>query len=213
MGKKIGIVGFYRNDMFGVHADYYNFVEQFGTPVIIPQVSRRDFFHQFKGLEGIVLPGGADINPTRYARNWMHYQYLRRWMCYPPDRTQEHFDTEILPGLIHAGFPVFGICRGLQSLNVHYGGTLRTVNWHKQSKTKTDLVDELTLTGGAKMNVNSFHHQAIGILAEGFRVIATNQDGLIEIIRHNTLPIAAVQYHPERFRDDWSNTVCRELFK
>lgn len=197
--------------MFGVHSDYLHFVEQFGTPVIIPQVSRKDFFHQFKGLEGLVLPGGADVNPWRYASNHLHALVRKYFFCDGVDLVQEHFDTEILPGLIHAGFPVFGICRGLQTLNVHFGGTLRNVDKHPVSKFKTDAVHEIHFTG-RKAKVNSFHHQAIGRLAEGFDILATSTDGVAEVISHRSLPIAAVQYHPERLEDDWSIKVCRRLF-
>jgi putative glutamine amidotransferase len=211
--KKIGIPGFYRNDMFGVHTDYLNFVEQFGTPVIIPQVSRKDFFHQFKGLEGLILPGGADVNPWRYVSNRLHGVVRQQWFCGSPDPALEHFDTQILPGLIHAGFPVFGICRGLQTLNVHFGGTLRNVDWHKSSKSKADLVHEVIFVGSNnKRKVNSFHHQAIGRLAEGFNILAQTDDGIAEIISHTTLPVVGVQYHPERFKDEWSNAICSKLF-
>ncbi len=82
MTKKIGIVGFYRNDMFGVHEDYFNFVEQFGTPVIIPPTPREDFHNKFWNIEGLVLPGGADIDPARYAINTYHHWILKHWRCY-----------------------------------------------------------------------------------------------------------------------------------
>jgi len=212
MSKKIGIVGFYRNDMFGVHADYFNFVEEFGTPVILPRVDRLDFFHQFKGLEGLVLPGGADIDPARYAANPLHLSILRQWYCNAPDPVQEYFDTEILPGLAHAGFPVFGICRGLQTLNVHYGGTLKNVDKHPKSKEKTDLVHEINVSGEKPIKVNSFHHQAVNKLADCFEVLATSQDGVVEAIKHVNLPVVAVQYHPERSIDPWTHRIVQALF-
>lgn len=218
MGRKIGIVGFMRNDMFGVHEDYLHFVEQFGTPVIIPRVSRNDFFHKFK-IEGLVLPGGADVSPWRYAKNALHAKILARWFCYPSDPYQEHFDTQILPGVIHAGFPVFGICRGLQTLNVHFGGTLKNIHNHptsKNPKNRLDLVHEVYATdvqNSAPDRVNSFHHQAIGRLAEGFRVMGESADNVIERFHHETLPVAGVQYHPERMDDAWANHVCGILFR
>ena len=220
MGIKIGIVGTVKtlpddNTMFGVHEDYMNFVEQFGSPVIIPRVSRKDFFRNFK-VEALVLPGGADVDPYRYSSNRLSAEARKMWYCYPADPYMEHFDTEILPGLFHAGFPVFGICRGLQTLNVHFGGTLRNVDWHPQSINKKHKIHRVTVSSGEvqgiEMGVNSFHHQAIGRLATGFRVSAFTEDGIIEGIKHETLPISAVQWHPERLHDDWSVQVCRNLF-
>jgi putative glutamine amidotransferase len=212
MSKKIGIVGFIRNDMFGVHEDYLHFAENFGSPVVIPPVSRKDFFRNFK-IEGLILPGGADINPIRYAGNKLQAAILKSFFCYPPDPYQEYFDTELLPGLLHAGFPVFGICRGLQTLNVHLGGTLRNVDRHPKSKSKTDLVHPVfPWTTGHTDMVNSFHHQAVGRLAEGLEVKGYSQDDVAERVVHKTLPIAAVQYHPERMNDEWSMSICRTLF-
>jgi putative glutamine amidotransferase len=213
VARKIGIVGYQRNDMFGVHPDYLNFVEQFGTPVIIPKVTRKDFFRNFK-LEGLVLPGGADVDPKRYATNKIACWLLSNWYCYPSDPYLEHFDTEILPGLAHMGFPIFGICRGLQTLNVHFGGTLRNVYKHPTNQKKEELVHTVYPTkGNAFVNkTNSFHHQAIGRLADVLLNMGETSDKVIERIVHQTLPIAAVQYHPERMADEWSNATCRDLF-
>lgn len=210
MARKIGIVGFSRNDMFGIHGDYLNFVEQFGTPVIIPRVTRKDFFRNFK-IEGLVLPGGADVNPHRYASNKLSGWMLQQWFCYPPDPYLEHFDTEILPGLIHAGFPVFGICRGLQTLNVHFGGTLKNLYKHPVSRSKKDLVHTVNSPVGI-IGVNSFHHQAIDRMASVLDILAVSKDGIIEAVKHKTMPVVAVQWHPERFEDTWVNAICKELF-
>lgn len=211
MAKKIGIVGFHRNDMFGVHTDYLNFVERFGTPVIIPPMSWLDFVKKVN-IDGLVLPGGADVDPARYAKNKLHLGILRQWFCYPANPELEKFDTEILPNLIQERFPIFGICRGMQTLNVVLGGTLRNVDWHKQSTNKTHMVHDIMFSSGRKKGVNSFHHQALGRIANSFNIIASSTDGIPEIITHNHYPIAAVQYHPERFEDDWSLAACKRLF-
>lgn len=214
MTKQIGIVGFHRNDMFGVHSDYLHFVERFGTPVIIPPLlSKSDFIGKFGHIEGLVLPGGADINPSRYAHNGLHYEILKRWYCDPYDAEQEHFDTVILPSVLAAEIPVFGICRGLQTLNVFLGGTLRNVDWHPKSKGKKDFVHSIEFAyNGPTQKVNSFHHQAVAKLANSLEAIAYSDDGIVEIVRHRFFPVAAVQYHPERFEDNWSISTCEYLF-
>lgn len=201
---RIGIVGYERDEIFGVHKDYLNFVEKFGTPVIIPPVSRKDFFKSYR-IEGLILPGGYDVD-------WRRYSMTGFW-CYAPDPALEHFDKEILPGIFHAGFPVFGICRGLQTLNVHFGGNLWQHLWkHPTNKVKNSFAHEITYEDGATKWVNSFHHQCIWRLGNGIKAVATAKDNVIEEIRHETLPIYAVQYHPERMEDAHIDGIVRNLF-
>lgn len=215
---RIGIPAYERGGMVGVQQDYLTFIERFGTPVIIPPyISRKDFFKTFR-LEGLVLPGGADVDTRRYSK---FPQWIMNLLVYPPDPALEWFDTQILPGIFHAGFPVFGICRGLQTLNVHFGGTLYPhLRDHPYSKHMTDLVHEISFTNAegniAEQRVNSFHHQAIRILGEGLESLAEDDgDGIIEAIRHETLPIYAVQWHPERLDeklDPFSYSMASMLF-
>lgn len=202
---RIGIVGYERSEIFGVHIDYLNFVEKYGTPVIIPPVSRKDFFKTYR-IEGLVLPGGMDVD-------WRRYASVGFWSdSYDP--ILEHFDREILPGIFHAGFPVFGICRGLQTLNVHFGGNLWQHLWkHPTNKAKNTFAHEVfDVDTGEGRWVNSFHHQCIWKLGQGIVPLARTRDCVIEAIRHETLPIYAVQYHPERMEDSWTDKVMRLLF-
>lgn len=203
---RIGIVPQEHGEIFGVHVDYLNLIEEFGTPVILPMLEWEDFLDTVE-IDGLVLPGGSDVNPRRYGD-------LFSFMSYRPNSYLEFFDTVILPGLISKDFPIFGICRGLQTLNVHFGGTLHQHLWrHPHSKKKTDLVHKVTAQKNVQFDVNSFHHQCIRKLAKGFSVEAvSSSDGIIEAISHNIYPIKAVQWHPERIYDNFSLDIMKELF-
>jgi putative glutamine amidotransferase len=206
---RIGVVAQQHEDIFGIHQDYLSLVEEFGTPVPIFPVAKEDFWNVY-GIDGLLLPGGADINPKRYGA-WFSF------MSYRPNPFLEIFDTEILPEIVNARLPIFGICRGLQTLNVHFGGTLHQhLRHHPHSATKQHLVHEVTITyidgDPWKTSVNSSHHQAINTLAPGLFSLAKSYDGLVEAIAHKDLPIRAVQWHPERIFDKFSLGLMHELF-
>ena len=115
-----------------------------------------------------------------------------------------------------------GICRGMQVINVHFGGTL----WQdlpsefpvKEVRHGGNAVDKRCHTigiepdsrlaaviGATNVAVNSRHHQAVKRLASGFRIVARAPDGVVEAIEHTSLPVAGVQFHPEglvKYADD-----------
>ncbi len=204
---KIGIVPQENGEYFGVHQDYMALVERFGTPVIISPVYKEDFWVTYQ-IDALLLPGGSDVNPHRYG-------HIPHPYAYRPNIFLEHFDEEILPLIIAEKLPIFGVCRGLQTLNVHFGGTLWQHMWrHPYSTSKTDLVHEVFYGKGEKdkFRVNSFHHQCIWKLGSGLKELLLSKDNVIEAICHETLPIGAVQYHPERSMDDWTLKFMTEIF-
>jgi len=101
-------------------------------------------------------------------------------------------DTDILM-LDHAvrnNTPLFGVCRGMQSAIIYFGGTLRHVPGHVA--TRHDI------SGAVSRNVNSYHSLAVDKLPNCFDVLAEAGDGVIEAVRHKNLPILAIMWHPER---------------
>lgn len=201
---RIGIPAQEHDEIFGVHRDYLNLIEEFGTPVVISPIDGKDFWETY-GIDGLVLPGGSDVNPRRYGA-------LTSFMSYRPNQFLEYFDIEILPQIIQAGLPVFGICRGLQTLNVVFGGTLWQHLWkHPTSSHKTHLVHKVSGKSGT-FSVNSFHHQCIWKLAGELNSLLVSEDNVVEAISHQYHPISAVQWHPERIRDDFSLNLMQELF-
>ena len=149
-----------------------------------------------ESAEALLLPGGGDVEPWRYGEE-------NRACNVEPGRDEEEF--RLLDTFLGAGKPVLGICRGLQVINVYFGGTLdQDIPGHSQVEGR----DRRHLTGigpcvlrtlyGGEMEVNSAHHQALGRIAECFTVIQHSDDGVLEGMIHNTLPIIGLQWHPER---------------
>ena len=177
--------------------------------------------HYAQWLDGLVLHGGADVSPRSYGEEPLQ----QRWAG---DRIRDEYEIDLVGAFEREGKPVFGVCRGLQLLNVAYGGTLyqdiqtqrpealvhRNAAIYDHNFHTVDILPGSRLAGlypeASRVKVNSIHHQAIKDLAAGFVVEAvSNEDGLIEAIRRAdaTKPyLAAVQWHPE-FHHPLSDTI------
>ena len=121
--------------------------------------------------------------------------------------------------------PVFGICRGCQVINVYFGGTL----WQDlpserpgEIAHRSKKLHPIRIVQGSRLAkslraenlmVNTSHHQAVKDLAPGFRAVAFAPDGVVEAIESNDLPVAGVQFHPERLLVQDGRAEFRELFK
>lgn len=127
------------------------------------------------------------------------------------DQERPIFDQALLRAFIAANKPVFGICLGLQCINLVFGGTLedmfklRTGVEHMLC-THTCYAGPDSVVGslfGPEFQINSRHDRKIDRLGDDLIATAWSPDGVIEEIRHKTLPIWATQYHPERMRGDY----------
>lgn len=164
-------------------------------------------------LDGLVLHGGADLWPGSYGEEPLRAEWSG-------DRVRDAYEMGLVKAFEAAGKPVFGICRGLQLINVAYGGTLYQdiatqkpgarvhrdaaaydLNFHEVDILPGTRLSAL-LGGAAQHRINSVHHQGIKDLAEGFAVEAVSpDDGVIEAIRYTRGPwVSAVQWHPEFHR-------------
>lgn len=165
-------------------------------------------------LDGLVMHGGADVSPGSYGETPMRPEWQG-------DAVRDAYDIALARAFSDAGKPVFGICRGLQLLNVAHGGTLyqdigtqkpgalvhRDANAYDLNFHDVDVVQGSRLEqllGARRHKINSVHHQGIKDLAPGFTVEAVSpDDGVIEAIRHTGARwIAAVQWHPEFHRPE-----------
>ena len=145
----------------------------------------------------LLLPGGGDVHPRFYGQAMNGAESL--------DEARDARELALTDAFLRAGKQIIGVCRGLQVLNVCFGGTLRQ---HIEGHSQIDGVDRLhainTAPGflrelyGARCTVNSAHHQAVWRLGTGLQVLACADDGTVEAIGHRTLPVFAVQWHPER---------------
>lgn len=145
-------------------------------------------------FSGLLLSGGGDVEPKRYGASRL-----------PTDDVDEARDAEefaLIEAFLRQKKPVFGICRGIQVLNVYFGGTLRQDIPHHAEGTRhwVNAVQGTVFHRlcGERFVTNSWHHQAVGKLAPGLRAAAAAEDGTIEAVQHEILPVFAVQWHPER---------------
>jgi putative glutamine amidotransferase len=166
-------------------------------------------------LDGLVLHGGADVWPGSYGEEPLQ----ERWSG---DRIRDVYEQALVRAFVAAGKPVFGVCRGLQLINVAFGGTLLQdigtqrpdalvhrdadsydLNFHGLDLVPNTRLSEL-LAGAESLKINSIHHQGIKDLATGFVVEARcPDDGMIEAIRYTGAAyVAAVQWHPEFHRSE-----------
>lgn len=208
--KQIAVVAQGYKEIFGVKHNYMQFMYQFGDVHVATHLSSVE---SLRNMDLVVLPGGPDVNPRRYGQK-------KEWYSSDPEGFLEEFDQGILPELI-GQVPIFGICRGLQTLNVHFGGTLhqdilyyKNKGAHPVSNNEGDLAHNVTIAKEYTLKVNSFHHQAIDSLAPSFSVEAVSEDDYIEAIQNEELKIFAVQWHPERMvKDEYSISAIGRLLK
>lgn len=157
----------------------------------------------FSSYDGLILPGGADIDPELFGEE--------NWGCRKIQRERDILQLTITDHFVKAKKPILGVCKGHQILNVYFGGTVmqhipeyEIHQWDEateQDQTHDSCCREgcfLEKLYGREFPINSAHHQALGTLAPCFREIQHSTDGVLEGMVHNTLPIIGLQWHPER---------------
>jgi putative glutamine amidotransferase len=151
-------------------------------------------------MDGLLLTGGSDIAPEFLRQDVPDPSVLDKDV----DPARDRWEFEVIPKIIAGGLPVLAICKGMQTLNVALGGTLKLdIAGHNLPEQKDH--DAQSLRSDVKAThrfeqVNSSHHQAVERVADGFEVEAwCSNDDIIEQMRMRDYPFAlAVQYHPER---------------
>lgn len=192
MSKLIGIVGTGYEKTFGVQRPYIEYFNRFGSVIMIDP-RETEVIEQ---LDLVVLPGGADVVSFRYGES------PNPDLCGTPNYYYEFFDTTVLPKYIEKGTSIFGVCRGLQSINCLYNGSLHQHIYHSySSKDRGELVHNVQVVGtNQRFKVNSLHHQAIKRLGNNLRPLLVGVDKneeFIEAIEHVEEKIFAVQFHPK----------------
>ena len=169
-----------------------------GLPVLLSQET--DAAQIVQRLDGIVLPGGTDVDPALYGAEPTPD-------LMDPEPARDAQELALLDAAAAAGVPLLAICRGLQVVNVWRGGTLHQhVPEHGLfEEPPGKLQHEVTFTPGSvlagvygtSVMVNSLHHQTVDRLGEGLAVTAEAPDGTIEGLECRDAPVVAVQWHPE----------------
>lgn len=152
--------------------------------------------------DGLLLCGGGDPDPKLYGQ--------KNWGSQPPDDCRDRAELALLEAFAQAGKPIMGVCRGIQMINIFWGGTLvqdlpeqvRVFHKHPDRdlihpvRTAPDSL--LARMYGETMAVNSAHHQAVDRLGRGLRAIAWSEGGVIEAVEHENGLVLGTQFHPER---------------
>jgi len=221
MKKTIGIVG-YRNtnqNSFGIGITYAHYFSMFGNVRIIMP------WEDLVDVDLLVLPGGADLNPSSYGEE-------PGFRTGDQDIHKQHFYDHKLKLYIENRTPIYGICLGFQMINTFFGGTIiQHLMNHTSSSDRYKAGHKIfpctpdgRVTSKGKAEVNSHHHQSVSLnglakdlipmfLAEEDETINGNKVGIVEVLRHKTLPIIGVQYHPEEWFDELSESLINGLLE
>lgn len=207
MKPRIALLTRLNDERYTVNQDYVNALLNAGADIslLLPQ-SKESLYIELFRCDGLLIPGGDDVNPILYDQENKH--------SHPIDAGIEQLDLDAIEIMQKMNKPIFGICRGLQIINVAFGGTLiqdinlqkkdsldhsfsytykKPLNAHKIIVSKNSVLSNYL---EETIEVNSYHHQAIDKLAPNFKISAKSEDGLIEAIESER--IIAVQWHPER---------------
>ncbi len=180
-----------------------------GLPVVLPLTTDKETLSEtLLRLDGLLLTGGPDLDPSFFGEEpWPKLGGIS------PDR--DAMEIYLAKQALSRDLPLFGICRGIQTLNVAAGGSLiqdistavKEPLKHRQDAPRWHGSHSVTVVTGSRLaailgtdslRVNTFHHQSVKELAEGLVAVAHAPDGVIEAIESTRHRFAiGVQWHPE----------------
>lgn len=198
--------------IYGVYISALDMVDV--TPVLITPLHAASSVNALlDACSGLVLTGGGDVHPARYGEAPIpELGYV--------SEEQDALEWALLDRSLERGIPILGICRGVQVLNVYFGGTLYqdlpvqlgSAVRHDQTQPWGSPSHEITVQPGSKLHaivgreryaVSSHHHQAVKDVAPGLDVTARTDDGVIEALEAASYPwLVGVEWHPERHPAD-----------
>jgi len=207
-----------------VGQDYIKAIVQAGgIPVVLPIIDSEEYaVRQLDLVDGLILSGGYDVDPNFFGEEphpLLEATYLQR----------DLHEMALLRHAYEKKMAVLGICRGMQLINVAFGGDLyqdlsdfeHKILQHNQNNNLHQGTHAVDLEKGTilekvfkqkSIRTNSLHHQAVKVLADGFQVSARSRDGVIEAIEKNDYPfMLGLQWHPELMVEADPNTL--DLFK
>lgn len=184
------------NNRYYLTEHYKNIFDELDV-LLFPIVSDKNLETICNICDGLIVPGSCiDINPSYYNEEPIDDKKY--------DIDEFKLDKALIELFSNANKPILGICGGLQSINVYFGGSL---NQHINNHNLNDKLHKINIKENTFLYeiynsneyVNSFHHQSIKEVANGFNVSAIAEDGTIEAIEKDN--IVGVQWHPERVND------------
>ena len=190
----------YIDDRDGLSHDWPSLLEKIKIiPILIPNslLEIEQFLEDMK-LDGIILSGGDSIGEF-------------------PLRDKN--ENKIIEYAINKKMPIFGVCRGMQMINKHFGGRIVTTSdqSHVNKPHSIDIVNSSKhkILESKSIIVNSFHNNIIksNILGQDLEPFALSSDKSIEGFYHKSLPLIGVMWHPERSQDDVNQTILKKIFQ
>jgi putative glutamine amidotransferase len=194
-----------------VNSAYLYAVQQAGgVPVVLPpQLSAASLARLARGLDGLLLTGGGDIDPAAFGES-------PHPTVYEVAPARDTLETSVVGIAIERRLPILAICRGIQLLNVALGGTLfqdvasdpGTQLPHSQHEPRDQPSHKVRVATGSllaetlgtdELEVNSMHHQAVKTLGAGLTAVAWAPDQVIEGVELADASrfVVGVQWHPE----------------
>ncbi len=191
-----------RRDAFSSSQPYSRAIAHSGgLPVLLPPLATapRMVDRYLDKLDGLLLPGGGDVEPYRYGER------AETDALYGMLGLHDEFDLALIEAAIGRDMPVLAICRGMQVLNVARGGTLiqdlqTAGHWMCEHPVRLEPGSLLSeATGTTELHhCYSVHHQGLGRLGDGIEPIGFDHDGLIEAVQLSEATwIVGLQWHPE----------------
>lgn len=198
--------------------DYIDAIDAFGGEPRLFNSLRDPIPAHLPEIDGLLLPGGGDIDPRHYGEPRYHVEGVSK--IRGVSQSRDALELDLCQKAFEVDIPVFGICRGIQIMNVATGGSLyqdihtqlKNCLLHKDEKSTRDAQHSIKiqpsnhlsrLTDTDITEVNSSHHQAVKVVGGGFVVTAQSEDGIIEAIESPSHRfVIGVQYHPERMLQD-----------
>ncbi|MDA8442049.1 MAG: gamma-glutamyl-gamma-aminobutyrate hydrolase family protein [Peptococcaceae bacterium] len=182
-----------------------------GIPMLLPIADKHVVDSYLAVLDGLILSGGSDVDPYCFKQEPLP----GTGKVYPE---RDAWEIALAERALASGMPVLGICRGIQVMNIACGGTIyqdianfqgglghdqkapRSQAWHSVKVSQGSRLADIC--GTEHLRVNSFHHQALELVAERFCVVGQASDGIIEAIeaKHEEFALG-VQWHPETMVD------------
>lgn len=199
---------------YALRANYIDVIEKMGGKVLLIPYDYEMIEFYLKSIDGLMIVGGYfDINPRRYGDNEIHKEVKL-------NEIRENFEFEIMAqALKKADLPIFGICNGMQLINIIHGGkAIQHIPDHVQylEHEQSKILDYgdygkvyhevviakdsklFEIIGEEKIQTNSSHHQAVKDVNDDLKISGKAVDGIIEAIEHKTHPFClGVQWHPE----------------
>ena len=193
-----------------------------GLPVVLSYTTDPQKLAEYAAIfDGFLFSGGVDVNPVKYGEE-------KQFDSVEIDDMRDEFEEALFKAIYPTGKPIFGICRGIQSINVWMGGTLHQhIEGHRQTDIPQTPTHEILIEEGSMLNklcgktsvmVNTFHHQAVKTLAPALTADAFSPDGFIEAAHeegHRFLFV--IQSHPEFYYskegDDHSLAIFTAFIK